>query len=40
MDDEYRSWYEFVIFTYRTRFEEVLEVIDNIAFRAGRGNLG
>jgi CRP/FNR family transcriptional regulator len=31
---EYRSWYEFVIFTYRTRFEEVLEVIDNIAFRA------
>ncbi|EIA08488.1 Crp/Fnr family transcriptional regulator [Flavobacterium frigoris] len=31
---EHRSWYEFVIFTYRTRFEEVLEVIDNIAFRA------
>jgi CRP/FNR family transcriptional regulator len=31
---KYRSWYEFVIFTYRTRFEEVLEVIDNIAFRA------
>lgn len=31
---EYRSWYEFVIFTYRTRFEEVLEVIDSIAFRA------
>jgi CRP/FNR family transcriptional regulator len=31
---EYHSWYEFVIFTYRTRFEEVLEVIDNIAFRA------
>ncbi|MEL1242217.1 Crp/Fnr family transcriptional regulator [Flavobacterium flavipallidum] len=30
----HRSWYEFVIFTYRTRFEEVLEVIDNIAFRA------
>jgi CRP/FNR family transcriptional regulator len=31
---EHRSWYEFVLFTYRTRFEEVLEVIDNIAFRA------
>jgi CRP/FNR family transcriptional regulator len=31
---EHRSWYEFVIFTYRTRFEEVLEVVDNIAFRA------
>lgn len=30
----HRSWYEFVISTYRTRFEEVLEVIDNIAFRA------
>lgn len=31
---EYRSWYEFVIETYRSRFEEVLEVIDSIAFRA------
>ncbi|OCB78782.1 Crp/Fnr family transcriptional regulator [Flavobacterium crassostreae] len=31
---EHRSWYEFVIFTYRSRFEEVLEVIDSIAFRA------
>lgn len=31
---EHRSWYEFVIDTYRTRFEEVLEVIDSIAFRA------
>lgn len=31
---EHRSWYEFVLFTYRTRFEEVLEVVDNIAFRA------
>lgn len=29
-----RSWYEFVIDTYRNRFEEVLEVIDSIAFRA------
>lgn len=31
---EHRSWYEFVIGSYRGRFEEVLEVIDNIAFRA------
>jgi CRP/FNR family transcriptional regulator len=26
---EHRSWYEFVIFTYRIRFEELLEVVDN-----------
>ena len=31
---EHRSWYEFVIGSYRGRFEEVLEVIDNVAFRA------
>jgi CRP/FNR family transcriptional regulator, anaerobic regulatory protein len=31
---EHRSWYEFVIDTYRNRFEEVLMVVDNIAFRA------
>lgn len=31
---KHRSWYEFVIYTYRSRFEEVLEVIDSIAFRA------
>ena len=31
---KHRSWYEFVISTYRSRFEEVLEVIDSIAFRA------
>jgi CRP/FNR family transcriptional regulator len=31
---EHRTWYEFVLLTYRTRFEEVLEVVDNIAFRA------
>jgi CRP/FNR family transcriptional regulator len=31
---EHRSWYEFVIATYRNRFEEVLEVVDNIAFRS------
>ncbi len=30
----HRSWYEFVIETYRNRFEEVLTVIDNIAFKA------
>lgn len=30
----HRSWYEFVIQTYRRRFEEVLTVIDNIAFKA------
>jgi CRP/FNR family transcriptional regulator, anaerobic regulatory protein len=29
-----RTWYEFVIETYRNRFEEVLTVIDNIAFKA------
>ena len=31
---EHRSWYEFVIETYRSRFEEVLEVVDSIAFRS------
>lgn len=31
---KHRSWYEFVISSYRTRFEEVLRVIDSIAFRA------
>ncbi|WP_348799566.1 Crp/Fnr family transcriptional regulator [Flavobacterium adhaerens] len=31
---QHRSWYEFVIGSYRNRFEEVLELIDNIAFRA------
>jgi CRP/FNR family transcriptional regulator len=30
---EYRTWSEFVIHTYRTRFEEALMVIDNVAFR-------
>jgi len=30
---QYRSWYYFVLETYRRRFEELLEVIDNIAFR-------
>lgn len=31
---QHRSWYEFVIDTYRSRFEEALEVINSIAFRA------
>ena len=31
---QHRSWYEFVIETYRSRFEEVLTVVDSIAFRA------
>ena len=30
---QHRSWYEFVIETYRNRFEEVLLVIDQVAFR-------
>jgi len=31
---QHRTWYEFVIETYRSRLEEVLDVINNIAFRA------
>jgi CRP/FNR family transcriptional regulator len=31
---EHKSWYEFVIETYRSRFEEVLAVVDQIAFRS------
>lgn len=31
---QHRTWYEFVIETYRSRFEEVLDVVDNIAFKA------
>jgi CRP/FNR family transcriptional regulator len=30
---EYPSWQEFVINTYRNRFEEVLTVLDHVAFR-------
>lgn len=36
MDDlmrEYKSWYYFVLETYRSRFEELLVVIDQIAFK-------
>ena len=29
----YKSWYEFVINTYRSRFDELLSVIDQVAFR-------
>jgi CRP/FNR family transcriptional regulator len=31
--NEYKSWYQFVIRTYRSRFDELLTVVDNIAFR-------
>lgn len=31
---EYRQWYYFVLETYRTRFEELLLVIDQIAFHS------
>ncbi|TBO43626.1 Crp/Fnr family transcriptional regulator [Pedobacter kyonggii] len=31
---DYKTWYYFVIETYRMRFEELLFVIDNIAFKA------
>ena len=31
---EYRSWYYFVLETYRSRFEEILTVVDAIAFKA------
>ena len=30
---KYRSWYQFVISTYRSRFEELLNTIDAIAFK-------
>jgi CRP/FNR family transcriptional regulator len=31
---EYKSWYEFVVKTYRDRFEELLVMVDQIAFRS------
>lgn len=31
---EYKTWYYFVLETYRSRFEELLTVIDNIAFKS------
>ena len=30
---QYRSWYQFALGSYRERFEELLQVIDHIAFR-------
>lgn len=30
---KYKSWYYFVVETYRARFEELLELIDHIAFK-------
>jgi CRP/FNR family transcriptional regulator, anaerobic regulatory protein len=30
---QYKSWYQFVLSTYRERFEELLQTIDHIAFR-------
>lgn len=30
---QYRTWYHFVVSTYRKRYEELLETIDSIAFR-------
>ncbi|OJV22637.1 MAG: Crp/Fnr family transcriptional regulator [Dyadobacter sp. 50-39] len=30
---EHKSWYYFVLETYRARFEELLEVVDSIAFK-------
>lgn len=30
---KYRSWYQFVLETYRSRFEELLDTLDHIAFR-------
>ncbi len=29
----HRTWYEFVLGTYRSRFDDILEVVDNIAFK-------
>lgn len=30
----HRTWYEFVLGTYRSRFDDLLEVVDNIAFKS------
>lgn len=37
MDDlmlHHRSWYQFVLYSYRQRFEEVLEALDQVAFKS------
>jgi len=31
---QYKSWYHFVLETYRSRFEEMLVTIDHVAFRS------
>ena len=31
--NKYKSWYQFVVETYRSRFEELLQTIDSIAFK-------
>jgi CRP/FNR family transcriptional regulator, anaerobic regulatory protein len=31
---KYKSWYQFVIETYRSRFDELLNTLDNVAFRS------
>jgi CRP/FNR family transcriptional regulator len=31
---QYKSWYHFVLETYRSRFEELLVTLDHVAFRA------
>lgn len=31
---EHRTWYEFVLGTYRSRFDDILEVLDNVAFKS------
>lgn len=30
---EYKTWYQFVLETYRRRFEELLQTLDSVAFR-------
>ncbi len=30
---QYKSWYQFVVLTYRNRFDELLQTLDSVAFR-------
>jgi CRP/FNR family transcriptional regulator len=34
MMSRFKSWYTFVLTTYRDRFEELLEVLENVAFKS------
>lgn len=34
MMSRFKSWYSFVLTTYRDRFEELLEVLENVAFKS------